>query len=56
MKRERETDELILNAPPAKKMKSSLFEDILNMAFRILEDVDDLDSDVERLLDEGYDW
>jgi hypothetical protein len=63
MKRERESDELILNAPPPKKMKSSFFEefmqipyDVLNMAFRILEDGDDLDSDVERVLDEGYDW
>ena len=76
MKRERESDELVLNAPPTKKMKwdflsakndhvfdATLLEeflripsDFLNMAFRILEDGDDSDSEVERVLDEDYDW
>ena len=63
MKRERESDELVLDAPPPKKMKSSLFEeflqipaDFLNMAFRILEDHEEFDTDTERVLDEDYDW
>jgi len=56
MKRERESDELILNAPPAKKMKSSLFEDFLNIAFCIVENHEEFDTDTERVLDEDYDW
>jgi hypothetical protein len=80
MKRERESDELILNAPPTKKMKWDVLcsklgisidthppknadvvdaiwlEEFLNMAFCIVEDHEDFDTDTERVLEEDYDW
>ncbi len=84
MKRERESDELILNAPPTKKMKwdvlcsklgispnvslgseppknadvveATWLEEFLNMAFCIVEDHEEFDTDTERVLEQDYDW